>query len=68
MDGLVARIFLRTGYLVYRGIQSCFLNFLENSDVMQLPRRICHVLTLRALSRKDVDFYLHPGMEKQRKT
>lgn len=64
MDGLVERAFVRKWYLVYWGTQSCFLTFLEDYDMMQLPMRVCHVLTLRALSRKDVDFYLHSGMEK----
>lgn len=63
------RVFLRKWYLVYwegggwGGDQSCFLTFLENSDLMQLLMRLCHMLVLRTLSRKDMGFYLHPGMK-----
>lgn len=64
MDGLVDCVFLRKWYLVYWGNQSSFLTFLEDPDMMRFPMRICHVFTLRALSRKDTDFYLHPGIEK----
>lgn len=61
------RVSLRKWYLVYcrggAGAQSYCLIFLENSDMMQLPMRICHVLALRTLSMKDMGFYLHPRMK-----